>query len=259
MDSAKPELKTIPAMHRSPQAMNTLQTRSFVDTDHGISLPYRLHVPEVCQGGTRCGLLLFLHGAGQRGCDNQAQLDHHALAFVADAAQARHPTIVVYPQCPDAMQWVNAPWGEGRYDLATTALSRPLGAALRLLASLQDELPVHPDRVLVTGLSMGGYGTWDALVREPHRFAAALPVCGGGDPTRAASIMHVPIWAFHGDADPTVPVRGSRQMIQALQTLGGRPRYTEIPGGGHDAWNHAYGDGPAVAWLLSQKRTPQSV
>jgi predicted peptidase len=239
--------------------MSTLQTHTFADPDRAITLPYRLFVPASCGADAPCGLLLFLHGAGQRGNDNQAQLENLALTFVEDAAQTRHPTIVVYPQCPVGMQWVDAPWTEGRYDFLTTPLSRPLGAAMSLLASLRTELPVDPHRILITGMSMGGYGTWDAIVRQPHLFAAALPVCGGGDPAMATSITHLPIWAFHGDADPTVPVRGSRQMIQALQAAGGRPRYTEIPNGGHDAWNRAYGDGPAVAWLLSRKRTPQPV
>jgi predicted peptidase len=239
--------------------MHALHHRSFTDEESGLPLPYRLFVPDAHDERSALGLLLFLHGAGQRGQDNQAQLENSALAFVESPAQARYPTVVVYPQCPTSAQWVDAPWDEGRYALATTPMSRPLAAAMKLVAGLAQEFPIDPDRVLVAGLSMGGYGTWDLLARRPQTFAGALPVCGGGDPTQAAAIHHVPIWAFHGDADPTVPVRGSRQMIEALRAAGGEPRYTELRGGGHDVWTQALGDPEVVAWLLSRRRGLRTV
>jgi predicted peptidase len=162
----------------------------------------------------------------------------------------------VYPQCPVEMQWVDAAWAHGSYDLEKTPISKPLTAVLRLLASLQAEFPVDGHRLLVTGLSMGGYGTWDLLLRNPTLFAAALPLCGGGDPSQATIIRDLPVWAFHGDGDPAVPVRGSREMIEALREAGGQPRYTELPGAGHDIWTVAYRDVEVMRWLLAQRRNP---
>ena len=234
--------------------MIDLQTHVFTDPDNGIELPYRLFVPASRQVKRPCGLLLFMHGAGERGNDNQAQLKNDALALVGKAAQEEDPTVVVYPQCPKDMQWVDAAWADGSYDLAQTPLGKPMAAVLNLLASLQAKLPVDPRRILVTGLSMGGYGTWDILARHPTMFAGALALCGGGDPSQAAAIRDVPVWAFHGDHDPAVPVHGSRKMIQALIAAGGSPRYTEVAGGGHDVWTVAYRDVEVVRWLLSQKR-----
>jgi predicted peptidase len=230
------------------------QAHVFTSPDSGLALPYRLFVPGACTAERPCGLLLFLHGAGERGDDNQAQLSNDALGFIAPEVQKDNPTIVVYPQCPVDMQWVDAPWANGEYRLADTPLSKPLAAALRLLAWLQTKYPVDPRRLLVTGLSMGGYGTWDLLARQPSRFAGALALCGGGDPAQAAALRDVPVWAYHGDQDAAVPVRGSRRMIDALRKAGGSPRYTEIPGGGHDVWTIAYRDVAVMRWLLAQRK-----
>jgi predicted peptidase len=237
-------------------AMTQLEAHVFTDPDTGLDLPYRLFVPAACTAEAPCGLLLFLHGAGERGTDNQAQLENDALALISPAVQAGNPTIVVYPQCPGDMRWVESDWKDGSYSLAQTPVSKPMTTALDLLASLQDRHPVDPNRVLVTGLSMGGYGTWDIITRHPTMFAGALALCGGGDPTQAQAIRDVPVWAFHGDQDPAVPVRGSRKMIQALRVAGGHPRYTEVAGRGHDVWEIAYRDVEVMRWLLAQRRTP---
>lgn len=231
-----------------------LRAAVFVDPKTGLALPYRLFVPASCSASAPCGLLLFLHGAGERGKDNQAQLGNDALAFVDPAAQRENPTIVVYPQCPEELQWVGADWTKGSYSLAATPISKPLAAVLELLAWLESQHPVDATRVLVTGLSMGGYGTWDLVARQPALFAGALALCGGGDASQAAAIRDVPIWAFHGDQDQAVPVRGSRKMISALRAAGAAPRYTEVAGHGHDIWTVAYRDPAVVRWLLSQRR-----
>ena len=236
--------------------MTHLEAQVFTDPETGLALPYRLFVPAACTAQAPCGLLLFLHGAGERGTDNQAQIKNDALALISPAVQAGNPTIVVYPQCPGDMRWVESDWKDGSYSLAQTPVSKPMTAALDLLASLQDRHPVDPNRVLVTGLSMGGYGTWDIIARHPAMFAGALALCGGGDPTQAQAIRDVPVWAFHGDQDPAVPVRGSRKMIQALRAAGGHPRYTEVAGRGHDVWTVAYRDPAVLLWLLSQRRAP---
>ena len=236
--------------------MSQLEAHVFTDRDTRLALPYRLFIPAACTVEAPCGLLLFLHGAGERGTDNQAQLKNDALGLISPAAQAGNPTIVVYPQCPEDTRWVESDWADGSYSLAQTPISKPLAAAVKLLASLQAKYPVDPNRLLVTGLSMGGYGTWDVIARRPAMFAGALALCGGGDPTQAQAIRDVPVWAFHGDQDPAVPVRGSRKMIQALRKAGGNPRYTEIAGRGHDVWTVAYRDAEMLRWLLGQRRAP---
>jgi predicted peptidase len=240
-------------MNRDPRAAS-LRTAVFTDPVTGFALPYRLFVPQSCSPQSPCGLLLFLHGAGERGHDNQAQLANDALAFVESAPQAENPTIVVYPQCPEGMQWVTSDWKKGTYSLAHTPVSKPMAAVLELLASLTKDYAVDPARILVTGLSMGGYGTWDIVARKPNLFAGALALCGGGDPSQASAIRDLAVWAFHGERDEAVPVRGSRKMIAALRDAGGHPRYTEVAGHGHDIWTVAYRDPAAVRWLLSQRR-----
>ncbi|MFM7076434.1 MAG: dienelactone hydrolase family protein [Planctomycetaceae bacterium] len=110
------------------------------------------------------------------------------------------------------------------------------------------------DRIYLTGLSMGGYGAWDMAARMPDRFAALLPVCGGGDEATAAKLVGLPVWCFHGDADTAVPVGRSRAMIEALRAVGGDPRYSELAGVGHDAWTPAYRDRAVLEWLFEQRR-----
>jgi predicted peptidase len=241
------------AMNADPRAAN-LQAALFSDPKTGLEMPYRLFVPPTCSAEKPCGLLLFLHGAGERGRDNRAQLKNDALAFIDPRAQSQNPTIVVYPQCPEGMQWVNRDWKKGTYALADTPVSKPLAAVLALVTWLRTRHPVDPARILVTGLSMGGYGTWDIMAREPGLFAGALALCGGGDPSAAAALRDVAVWAFHGDHDQAVPVRGSRKMIAALREVGGTPRYTEVAGHGHDVWTVAYRDPSVITWLLSQRR-----
>jgi predicted peptidase len=236
--------------------MPQLPAHVFADPATGLALPYRLFVPAGCSAESPCGLLLFLHGAGERGDDNEAQLANDALGFVRPEVQEGNPTIVVYPQCPKEMQWVDTPWNTGSYSLARTPISKPMAVALKLLATLQTQYPIAPNRLLVTGLSMGGYGVWDIIVRHPTMFAGALVLCGGGDPEHAAALRDLPLWAFHGDQDQAVPVRGSRLMIKALRKAGGSPRYTEVAGHGHDVWTVAYRDVEVMRWLLAQRRRP---
>ncbi len=242
------------AMNSDPRVAS-LRTAVFADPDTGLVLPYRLFVPSTCSTASPCGLLLFLHGAGERGDDNLAQLANDALAFVESGPQRDTPTIVVYPQCPEGMQWVASDWKKGTYSLDQTPASQPMTAVLKLLPALAKEYAVDPSRILVTGLSMGGYGTWDIVARRPELFAGALALCGGGDPSQASAIRDLPVWAFHGERDEAVPVRGSRKMIAALRDVGGNPRYTEVAGHGHDVWTIAYRDPEVVRWLLSQRRS----
>jgi predicted peptidase len=240
-----------------PVTPDMLVNRTFTGKN-GLPLPYRLNVPLDYLQSKRYPLLLVLHGSGEKGTDNRKQLVNGVLAFCDRKLQSRHPAFVVYPQCPEDARWVDAPWKDGRYDLTQISLSKAMEAALELLTPLEQEFSIDPRRRLIAGLSMGGYGTWDAIVRHPDRFAGAMPICGGGDPSKAAAAKAVPVWAFHGAKDEVVPVSASRAMVQSLRKAGGTVKYTEYPTVGHNAWDKAFADRRAITWLLSQQRSERS-
>jgi poly(3-hydroxybutyrate) depolymerase len=150
-------------------------------------------------------------------------------------------------------RWANMDWSAKAGGMAKEP-SVPLKLTLEALAALRKEFSVDEKRLYVTGLSMGGYGTWDVISRYPTLFAAAAPVCGGGDESVAPLIAKVPIWCFHGDADKTVPPERSRNMIEALRRAGGEPKYTEYPGVGHNSWDKAYAEPELATWLFEQRK-----
>jgi predicted peptidase len=165
----------------------------------------------------------------------------------------KHPAFVIAPQVPEGEFWAHLNWRQT--DLETEPEPRlPLKLSMELLDKIIEEFPIDSDRIYITGLSMGGFGTWDAIIRNPDKFAAALPICGGGDISNALSISHLPIWNFHGALDQVVPVELSRSMIRALIEAGGTPGYTEYPHVGHDSWIPAYNDDYVLEWLFSQSR-----
>ena len=202
------------------------------------SVPFLLRVPRGIKNGGKVPLLLFLHGAGEKGNDNQKQLKHDPTKLAPKDVFVKTPMIAVAPQCPADQFW-NGPI---------------LETVIKMVKDLEKELPVDPQRIYITGLSMGGYGTWGALAMEPKLFAAAVPICGGGDPSAVRKFDKVPIWAFHNDGDPTVGVEGSRSMIAALKKAGADPKYTEYQSTQHDAWTRTYKDPALWEWLVSQKR-----
>jgi lysophospholipase L1-like esterase len=126
--------------------------------------------------------------------------------------------------------------------------------ALGALEAIAKEFSVDPNRLYITGLSMGGYGTWDAITRTPQKWAAAVPICGGGDASRIASAKNVPVWAFHGINDQAVPVERTRELIATLKAAGSTPLYSEYPYVAHDSWTFAYGEPELLPWLFAQRR-----
>lgn len=213
------------------------------------SLPYEVFVPRDYTPDRPWPVVLFLHGAGERGTDGLKQTQV-GIGSAIRMHPERFPCLVVMPQCPPGKGW-----GAGIQGFTT---DRPEVAALALAALDETVRAYHgdPDRLYLTGLSLGGFGTWDIGMRNPGRFAALMPICGGGRPSEAASALKsMPIWVFHGDADPTVPVQRSRDMVEALKAAGNTGlKYTEYPGVGHNSWDKAYNDPETIAWLLSQKR-----
>jgi len=237
------------------QDLNGFEARTLQGTK-GVTLPYRLFKVKNPVAGSKYPLILFLHGAGERGTNNTSQLMANAGATVwaTDAQQAKHPAYVIAPQCPADKQWVNTPWGDGSYSTTTVAVSDELTTALEIADAVATEFATDPARQYITGLSMGGYGTWDAIARNPDRFAAALPICGSADLSKADLLKQLPLWTFHGDADTTVPPKGTRDMVAALKAVGSTVKYTEYPGVGHDSWTMTYANEEVIDWLFEFKK-----
>jgi len=234
-------------------SVNDLEARVYNDAA-GNSLPYRLFKPKDYDPKQKYPLVLFLHGAGERGNDNAAQLRHsNPLIFVNEENQTKHPCFFVAPQCPRGKRWVEVDWGAAAH-VQPKEPSDPMRLTIELLDALQKEFSLDPQRLYVTGMSMGGYGTWDIIARRPHLFAAAAIVCGGADETTAPRIAHIAQWAFHGAEDNVVKVQRSRNMIAALKQAGGTPLYTEYEKGGHGIWDRAYREPELVPWVFTQKR-----
>jgi predicted peptidase len=194
---------------------------------------YLLYLPPDYSEGESWPLVLFLHGAGERGTDLDLVTKHGLPKLIKQGKD--FPFIVVSPQCPEGTWW------------DTEML-------LHLVDEMMATYSVDPDRVYVTGLSMGGFGAWELLLREPERFAAAAPICGGGIPYLARWFSHVPVWVFHGAKDPVVPLRASEDMVQALKACDGDVQFTVYPEAQHDSWTATYENPELYRWLLSHRR-----
>jgi predicted peptidase len=229
-----------------------LEKREYKDAD-GKVLKYRLLLPPDYDPETKYPLVLLLHGAGERGDDNTKQLIHGVAELTKPENRKKYPCFLVAPQCPEGKKWVEVDWGADSHVMPKDP-SEPLRLALELLDALQKDYSIDKSRLYVTGLSMGGFGTWDAISRKPDTFAAAVPVCGGGDEKQAEKIAKVPIWAFHGAKDGAVKPARSRNMVEALKKAGGMPKYTEYKDVGHDSWVPAYKDAEMMGWLFGQKK-----
>ena len=223
-----------------------------------LRLPYRLLMPKTLNSSASYPLVLFFHGSGERGDDNQKQLQHGVARFAAEASQTRYPCFVLAPQCPANLDNQPTMWTGELERMHSLKLAPeaaiPLRTALELTKAIQQKYPVDTARIYVTGISMGGFATWEALIRYPEKFAAAIPVCGGGDISYADRIRNIPVWAFHGADDSRVPVECSRSMVQVMEKEGGHPRYTEYPGVGHNSWDRAYAEPKLLSWLFSHER-----
>lgn len=219
----------------------------------GARLLYRLLKPgDAAPPKKARPLVVFLHGAGERGSDNKAQIKHGKQMMLT--AASKYGAFVLAPQCPKDEKWVEVDWRAAEHKMPQKP-SPSMRLLVELISRLQKEYRIDADRLYVMGLSMGGYGSWDMIQRYPQMFAAAVPICGGGDQTQARRIAKIPVWAFHGAKDNVVPVDRSRNMIQAIKAAGGKPKYTEYPDVNHFAWPPAFKDPEMLKWLFSQKRT----
>ncbi len=200
-----------------------------------VKFTYLLYLPEDYKKDPekKWPLMLFLHGAGERGSDLNKVKAHGPPKIVE--GKKDFPFIVVSPQCPENAWW------------------EPF-QLIALLDEIQAAYRVDPDRVYLTGLSMGGFGTWDLATRYPDRFAAIAPICGGGNPVLARRIRDIPAWVFHGDKDPLVPIARSEEMVEALKRAGADIKFTRYEGVSHDSWTKSYENQELYTWFLSHKR-----
>ncbi len=197
-------------------------------------MKYLLQLPPDYDQQKASPLLLFLHGAGERGDNLDLVKKHGPPKLIAEGQSL--PFIVVSPQCPKGRWWEP-------FELAA------------LLDEIVEKYNVDEDRIYVTGLSMGGFGTWSLAAYQPKRFAAIVPICGGGEPFMTRLFADVPAWVFHGGKDPVVPLERSKEMVEAMRKAGGDVKFTVYPEAGHDSWSQAYADPVLFKWLLEQKRT----
>lgn len=220
----------------------------------GDTLNYRMLYPD-WDTIRKYPLIVFLHGLGERGNDNESQLKFGVMNLADDKITGTYPAFVIAPQCPQNMHWANISENNVTHQInLLTTSSNPMKLLIELIQKLKKEFPIDTNRIYITGLSMGGYGTYDAIERYPYLFAAAVPVCGAGDTSKASLIAHIPIWIFHGAEDPTVSPLYSLYMLEALMKAGAHPGFTQYPEVGHFSSRNAYTDLQMISWLFRQHK-----
>ncbi|MBX2852606.1 MAG: prolyl oligopeptidase family serine peptidase [Phycisphaeraceae bacterium] len=219
------------------QGLAMTQQEDRVEAEKTLALDYLIALPEgYDKEGDAVPLMLFLHGAGERGRDLGKVKKHGPPKMIEQGHD--FGAIVVSPQCPKDSWWT--------YEI---------DALIALIDKIEHAYNVDEKRIYVTGLSMGGYGTFALCARQPERFAAAVPVCGGGELFATWRLTKLPMWVFHGENDRVVPVEESRRMVEIMNRQGGKQaKLTTYPGVGHNSWDKAYSDNTMWRWLLEQKR-----
>ena len=243
------------AFYAKAQGTEAYQSKHFIkDAD---TLLYRVLYPENFDENKKYPILLFLHGAGERGNDNKKQLTHGSILFTSSKIRQDYPAIIIFPQCAENDYWskvkVNrkkSPIGlKFKYKKGPTT---SLALTMELLDSITAQKYSNKDQVYVMGLSMGGMGTYEILSRKPNTFAAAIPICGGGDPKTASNYAtKTPIWAFHGAEDNVVSPQESLTMVSAILKANGKPRFTLYENANHNSWDSAFAESLLLPWLFS--------
>ena len=261
------------------QLLQKFETRSHLHGD--TTLPYRLFKPENYDPEKSYPIMLCLHGAGERGDDNEEQIRWNSIAttWMTAENQENNPCFVVAPQCPENKKWNYVDWSKGSWDIESVPEGNEMQAVINLLDNLLDEFSIDKRRQYVTGISMGGFGTFDIITRYPNRFAAAIPMSGAGDPSQIELIKHIPLWIFHNEKDSVVPVDGSREIVQAMndnsitfinthETISIFLNnyinknydyfYTESEEGNHGPWDEWYSESNLHKWVFMKSR-PEDV
>jgi predicted peptidase len=213
------------------------------------SIPYRFRPPNSSAKSRPVPLVVYLHGGGECGSDNVRQLQGLPALFCEETMCRQYPCAVLVPQCPLPGDWAQ------HLDAQTDLLD----AVSHLIDEVLSDSRIDPNRIYLTGQSLGGFGSWELATRAPERFAAVVPICGGGDDGRAARLVKLPLWAVHGSDDGVIAASETRAMIDAIKSAGGQPRYLELPGVGHDSWTAVYRqDSEILAWMFRQVRKSSS-
>lgn len=219
----------------------------------GEKLPYRLFKPDNYDPAKKYPLIIFLHGAGERGTNNISQLVHaQVLSLISGENRTNNPSFLIAPQCENGKRWCEVDWGQKTPHVTPEKPSDGMKCLLEIVDGLRKEFSLDPSRLYVTGLSMGGYGTCDFVARRGNEVAAYAPLCGGADNDAICRFKNAASWFFHGDKDGAVPTERSRSAVAALKAAGCDVRYTELPGRGHGIWTEAYYTPGFADWLFSQ-------
>lgn len=228
---------------------------TFVDSSNN-TMPYRMLSPDI-KVGEKYPLVVFLHGSGERGDDNEKQLLYGASTFSNPSNVDKYPTFVVFPQCKEK-SWTNSTNARDFMPGAETpAISQPEVMVMSLIKDIMKNNPIDPARVYIVGISMGGIAAYDLACRFPGTFAAAIPICGAVNPDRLAVAKDVNFMIFHGEEDDEVPNFCSREAYKALSAAGAQVEYIEFAGVGHECWSNAFNYPSLLSWLFSQSKEPQ--
>ncbi|MCX6316505.1 MAG: alpha/beta hydrolase-fold protein [Bacteroidetes bacterium] len=223
------------------------------------TLLYRILLPENYDANQKYPLIFFLHGAGERGNDNEAQLVHGAKLFLDSTVRKNFPAIVVFPQCPQNSYWSNVDVKlennkRAFYFKTDGEPTVAMKLAQELLYSIIKTYPVNKRKIYAGGLSMGGMGTFEIVRRNPKLFAAAFPICGGANPESAPNLKNVKWWVFHGAKDDVVPPFLSEKMVEALKGVKANVKFTLYPDANHNSWDAAFAEPALLPWLFAQKK-----
>ena len=225
------------------------------------TLPYRLLLPENYDAKKKYPLVIFLHGSGERGNDNQKQLVHGATLFLRDSIRKKYPTIVVFPQCSENSYWSNvnivtdAQTGSRAFNYQTDKEPTvAMGLLLKLVDDLQRKYSIQKKKIYVSGLSMGGMGAFELVRRKPNLFAAAMPICGGANIATASKLTKTNWWIFHGEKDDVVNPQYSKDMAAAISKEGGNAKLTIYPNANHNSWDSAFAEPNFMQWMFSNHK-----
>ena len=222
-------------------------------------MPYRLLKPDNVESNKSYPLIIFLHGSGERGNDNELQLSHIAPSFLEDDFMNKYPSFVIFPQCPKTQTWASVNTVDDKWYVGESNDPQPAGqAVLDLIDDFIRTNRVDRSRIYIAGLSMGGFGSLDLIRHKTDFFAGAVSICGGGNRRYVDTYRELPIWLFHGAKDPVVPVNLSQEMATEFEGRKMDYRYTEYPEGGHDVWNQAWSDPELIPWLFSKQRITEN-
>jgi predicted peptidase len=241
------------------QDLNVFERKEFIQKED--TLRYRILYPIGYKANKKYPLLVFLHGSGERGNDNNAQLTHGGRLFAKDSIRRIFRAIVIFPQCPSNSTWnpigsvTDSVTKERVFNFPDGNSTTPARLVKQLIDEMATAGKIDAKRLYIGGLSLGGMGTFDMLARYPGFFAAAFPICGAGNTSNAIKFAgKTAVWIFHGDKDPAVNVTFSRDYYNELKKANATVKYTEYPGVGHDSWNNTFAEKGLVEWLLSYKK-----